>query len=335
MADQAQRRPWLRALNVASFAVGGLALALLLHKVGVARMRHALAGVGYGFGLICLVHLADIALDSVILRACAAEYGDDTSYWLFLSASLSGHAINEAVPTNSVGEVTKFNLLREHMPGHAAAAALIVQNLVRFIVTAAVIAVAAPVAVLWLEPTHTTTLLLAVASVGFAAAGGGCVWLLLRGIGDGPLRLARKLGLSAERVDRWRTTWAEATEHWNRVTANRRRMRTAWLASVAARVSNVVQSGLILHFLGVSNVVALAILTAANYQVVVWATSFVPFQLGTTEGGAYFLYRGVGASAQLGVIVELVRRARRLVFIALGVALLAVKTLTPPRSEGS
>ncbi len=333
MTDQPKRRRWLRALNVIFLAVGLIALALMVNHVGWERITSGVRRVGIGFALICAIHFADICLDSIILRACAGDDGRDVPYHVFLRASLSGHAINEAVPFNSVGEVTKLNLLREHLPGTTAAAALIVQNLVRFTTMSALIACAAPISLALLDVSRPATIVLIVTSAGFAMAGIISFWLLARGIGEMPLRVARRLGVSEQRVDGWRVTWTRVRTHWANVAASGSYMRTSWLASVCARTSSLCETAVILYLLGVDNLFAMSFLTMANYQVVVWATSFIPFQAGTTEGGAYFLFKSVGAGAAVGVLVELVRRARRLTFIALGVVLLGYKAVTPPSSE--
>jgi len=326
---------WLRALNVIFLVVGVSALAIIIHQLGWDKLESAVRRVGFGFVFILLLHLGDVALDSFILQRCAGTHGASTGYRVFLHASLAGHAINEAVPFNSVGEVTKYNLMREHIPGHAAAAALVVQNLIRFVTMSVFIAMAAPVTLLILEPSRVATIALIITSAVFIIAGSVSLWLLFRGIGELPLTIARKVGFSADRVDRWRNKWGEVAGHWETVAGNGVRLRSAWLASIIARSLALAESALILHYLGVDNLFAMALLTMANYQVVVWATSFIPFQAGTTEGGAYFLYKAVGLSAQLGVVVELIRRTRRAAFIALGVLLLAVKSVRPPRSEES
>ena len=329
MKDQPKRRNWLRVLNVIFLIVGVGALAVIIHQVGWDRLGGAVRRIGPGFGLICAIHFVDICLDSFILRLCAGDEGARTPYRVFLHASLAGHAINEGVPFNSVGEITKYNLMREHIPGHSAAAALMVQNLVRFTVMATVIAAAAPTTLLLLQPSPVAAVVLSVTSAAFAIAAVFCLWLLFRGLGELPLRIARRIGVSAKRVDSWRDKWSTVTVHWAGVAANKTRMRSAWIASILARGSGLAETALILYYLGVDNLFAMTLLTTANYQVVVWATSFIPFQVGTTEGGAYFLYKSVGIAAYLGVLVELVRRVRRMVFIAIGVALLAVKAARP------
>jgi hypothetical protein len=52
----------------------------------------------------------------------------------------------------------------------------------------------------------------------------------------------------------------------------------------------------------------------------------VPLQAGSAEGGAYIVFQAVGLSPATGVLVEIGRKLRRVVFITLGVSLLGWDT---------
>ena len=71
-------------------------------------------------------------------------------------------------------------------------------------------------------------------------------------------------------------------------------------------------------------------LSLAGSQAISWALFFVPFQAGSAEGGAYAIFEAAGLSSAAAVVSELARKLRRLVFIALGVALLGLTAVRRP-----
>lgn len=325
---------WTRRLNGVFLFVGAIVLGWTLYTVGLHELGDALLKLGWGFLLLCVAHLVALALDAETLRACAGKDYKLLPYWHVLHASLAGHAINEATPLSKLGEVTKFTLLSERVSSSRAAAALIVQNIVMFVTSCMFLVVAAVMTVIMLDPNQAmTTLLLIVAGV-FILIGAATLIFMYRGPGELPFRLARRLGFKKKRVERWRETWKKVEANWNEVARDRRNMYIAWITQLLSRIVDVSETVVILAFLGSDNIVALAVLTRASTQIVTWLTSFIPMQAGTAEGSAYLLYKSIGSSANLGVMVEFIRRIRRLVFIGLGVALLGWHAFEEFRQQG-
>lgn len=118
-------------------------------------------------------------------------------------------------------------------------------------------------------------------------------------------------------------SFVERTERVSRAAArDARGMGRARVFSVGSRLTGAAEVAVILGFLGHHPGVLVALLCQATGQVVGWTTSFVPLQVGTAEGGAHLLFKGLGLPPVLGVTLELARKARRLVFAAAGIALL-------------
>lgn len=323
---RAGRDEWLRRLSLVLLLMGALGLAWMFHRIGVDQLWDALGQLGWGFALSSSMHLVAIALDSVTLQACVSDRVPRPAFLSTLRLSLSGHAINEATPMAKLGELAKFSLLAEITGKSGAAAALIVQNFLMFTASCTLMAIAPliGVAVLDIHPGFVPVLLISAAI--FAITGALTVFLLYRGLGGAPLRLARRLGVSAERVERWGRTWRMVEANWRQASAKRPRMLLAWSSALASRMANVAEVAVILAFIGVDDLLVVSMLTVASGLVVFWLTSFVPMQAGTAEGGTYFLFRYIGLPAHLGVLVELVRRVRRILFIGIGVTLLGWQT---------
>jgi uncharacterized membrane protein YbhN (UPF0104 family) len=317
---------WVRRLNIGFLLCGVLALAWLIYALGLDRLADGLTRLGWGFALSTGAFTCGILLDGVTMRACAGPRGHELPYWHFARASFAGHAINQATPLGSLGEVTKVTILSEKVPPARATATLIVLNIVMFVVNCGLIALGPVVAVLVLDPGPTVTLVLVLGAMVFFIAGAVALVFLRRGPGDVPFRVALRLGVGPERVGRWRARWHAVESDWLEASGDRRQMAVAWVSGVLSRTAAAVEAMIILHFLGAEQIVAVGLLSLAGYQLVNWLTAFVPMQAGTSEGGAYVLFAAVGLSPVLGVLLELVRRIRRLVFICAGVAVLGWPT---------
>jgi hypothetical protein len=315
-------RRWLRWLNAAFLIVGLAALAWMIHTLGVDSIGDGLSRLGWGFALSNLAYFGALAADAFTLRACAGEVGGTVPYGRFLHAGMAGHAINLATPSGRLGEITKCTVLANDMPTERAAAALVVQNFIMLVTNCAMIVTAPIVAVLALGIEGSVATLLLVSAGVFFVVGAGALVLMHRGIGTWPFAVLARVGVSDERISRWRDAWQRVEGHWRDAVADRPRMRVAWASGFASRLFTIAEFAIILAFLGSDHVLAVAALSMANSQVVMWMTAFVPLQVGTAEGGQYALYSAVGLVPAMGVVVELVRKARSVVFIAIGIALL-------------
>jgi hypothetical protein len=316
---------WLRAI---SLGLGAIALGWLVYRIGPAALLAGLEEVGWGLLLGAALHLGGIALDAVTLRATTA--GDGPRYLTALRASLAGHAINEATPGGKLGELTKFSLIENGVGGRRAAAGLIGQNLVMFTVNCGLIALAPPLALLWVgAPGAIVGIALAVTAV-FLGLGAVALVLLARGLGAWPFAALRALRVPAARVARWRERFGTVEREWLSAAHTRRAMLAAGASAVASRLCNVAESATYYALAGGEHAVAAGFLSLAGSQLVSWVLFFVPFQAGSAEGGAFALFRAAGLPPESAVVVELARKLRRVGFIALGVALLM---LPGPRAK--
>jgi hypothetical protein len=325
----------LRKLQLLFLLVGLGALAWMVYRLGPDTLLDGILAIGWGFAFTCTSHLGALLLDSVTLRACAGREGAPP-YLHFARASIAGHGINESTPFGKVGEITKYSLLRERLPAERAAGALVAQNICMFVVNCGLIALGAPVAFFVFDTRGPAATMFWVASGVFLIAGAVGMLVLHRGLGGWPFLLVRRAGLgrfrpSRARVDKWRASWRKVEAAWQSTAGDRRARDAAWLSAIASRMCNVLETALILYFLGGDRIVAAAVLSLGSSQIVGWLFSFVPMGAGTAEGGAYVVFRAAGLSPDLGVLVEIGRKLRRVIFIALGVAVLGWDTFRAQR----
>lgn len=321
----------MRKLKVALLVVGAAALAWMVYRLGPGTLWSGMRAVGWGFALTCGAHLCGLLFDSVVLKTCAGAPGAKVRYLHFARTSVAGHGVSEASPFGKVGEVVKYALLDEKLKKADAAAALVAQNIASFVVNCGLIALVAPVTFILFDVQPILTLLFAGAGVVFLAAGAVGLLILRKGVGSWPFKVLRRVGfgrfkVSEKRVKRWQRSWRKVEKSWKAATARRGAMPIIWGATICSRLCNVLEAGLLIHFLGGDHAVAAAFVNLASYQFTGWVFQFVPMQIGTAEGAAYMMFKAVGLSPDLGIMVEIGRRLRRVVFIFVGIAVLGLDT---------
>ncbi|HTM19936.1 MAG TPA: lysylphosphatidylglycerol synthase transmembrane domain-containing protein [Kofleriaceae bacterium] len=319
---QEQRSPWMTIVSIVSLLAGAGGLGWMIYKIGPGNLRDGMAQVGWAFAIMLLAYLASMIGSAATLRYCVGREGHRVPFAVYVRASLAGHAINEATPLGKLGEVTKFTLLTERMPQARAASALIIHNFVSFIVACAMIASSPVCALIWFDTTRALTITLAIAAGVFALLGIGSFLVFWFGLGRWPFKVMRWVRVPRKRRERWEKKWKKVADEWREAARDRGSMRMAFLTNLGSRAIALVEPALALHLLGVHHPIAAAWLSSANYQVVFWLTSFVPMQAGTAEAGAYGLFEGLGLSPGVGVLLEILRKMRRIAFITLGVAVL-------------
>ncbi len=324
--------PRLRIINRVFFVVGLAGLVFLVFATGPDVLFDGLRRVGWAFPLVVLLHVGAIASDSMMLWACAGR----CARWRFVfRASLAGHGINEATPLAKLGEITKYTLLIPAIAGEhsrdRAAAALIVQNITMFVAGCLTIAIGSLVTVFAFDLPRYVSQTLVALSVAFAVVALVALAVFRFGIGSWPFRPLGKVGVPLDRVEEWRGHWASVEARWKSVTTSRRLMAINWCAAALSRSLEVMQAVVILWALGSEQVVCAAVMSVASFQLILWATAFIPMQVGSHEAGAFALFASVGLSPSTGLLLELVRKLRRVVFVLLGVGILGASAFREDR----
>jgi hypothetical protein len=318
--------------NLVFLVLGLGALGWLAWQVGPGEIAAGMGRVGWtGFAVICAVQLASLLLDAVVLRLCAGTEPPVASYWSFARASIAGHAINTLTPLGQLGEVTKYTQLESELPGERVAGALLLQNLVFFAGAAALVGASGVAAALLLPLDGAFRIALLVISAAFLAMAAATLVFMYRGPGPAIFRLAERLASRFSRLGK-AVAWVRRVEGLSRgATTHSRRMVLVWVLAIVSRLCGTVEVGVILAFIGYRQGLVIVLLTQGTGQLVTWATAFVPFQAGTAEGGSYLLFKAIGLTPSVGVLLEIVRKARRLAVAAFGMSLLGAETLRKMR----
>jgi hypothetical protein len=316
----------MKKLSVAFLVVGVAALSWMVYRIGPSTLWDGLRQIGWGLAVGSALHALALALDSVTLQACVP--GERPPLLHLIKTSVTGHAINEATPFGKVGEITKWGMLEQVMAKEDAAAALVAQNMIMFVVNCALVAFVPLVVALVVDAPRRAFLAFGVLGGVFLICGLVGVWILTRGIGPWPFAVLRRFGLARARVARWQQRFDAIETQWRKAAHDRRSMIVAFASGVLSRLCNVGESAVYFGLAHGDHVLAGAFLSLASSVGTGLIVFFVPFQAGSAEGGAYAIFSLVGLSSSAGVIVELARKLRRVVFIAIGLVLLAVTTAT-------
>jgi hypothetical protein len=323
----------IRLLNAAFLLIGLVGLVVVAMQVDVDRLVAGLDQLGIGLLLAVLVHFAVIFCDSVVLALCTSRPASPGFLWFVYRAGLAGHAIGLVTPA-AVGEVTKFTLLAERMPREQTAAAVLMANLLSFELTCAFIVVATLLSGLLLELPAPLPATLHLGAAVFFALGVAVPFLLRRGVPEWPYRLLGRF-LAAERVERARGFVDRTAAEMGRQLTRPRRLAAACLIGAVSRIGSVTEIAVILAFLDAGAPFIVPFLVLVIAQVVRWLIFFVPFQAGTQETSAFFLFRALGLPPGLGVVLELSKKGIRLGFVGIGVAILGWQNFRRLRASSS
>jgi hypothetical protein len=319
----------MRLINAILFAAGVVALIWMVARLGPESLAEAALAVGWVFALAVAAHLAGIALGALSLRLCV---GAPEPFRFYFAANLAGHAVNEATPLSKAGEVVKLTMITERAGAEHTAGGLIVWNISLMITGALSIAAGCAVALAAFPVASGARAAVIGLGLGFATLAAVTLLFLYVRVGRWPLALLSRLG-GAERLARWERSWLEIESHWRRVSRDSRRVAAILALAVAIRGANLLEAVFILGALGIEPLWASALVGLASFQLSYWLTGFVPLQVGTAEGGTWAAFVALGLSGASGVALELVRKLRRLLFIAVGLIVLGVMGLRRPGND--
>jgi uncharacterized protein (TIRG00374 family) len=101
-----------------------------------------------------------------------------------------------------------------------------------------------------------------------------------------------------------------------------RRFFGALVVEMAARLLSLAEYWVILYGMGLGVDPLRAFVVASFSSLVVNALIFVPFELGTKEGGVFLMFEWLGIAPGLGLAAALLSRLRELIWIAIGWAMI-------------
>jgi hypothetical protein len=306
--------------NILVLGVGALGLAWMLHKLGLATVRHVLQGVGGWFGLIVVIDLAAIACEAAAIRELMRPEARMVKYWRVFAAQLSGRAINILTPGGALGEATKVTMLVSSAPRGRVVSSIVLLNLASFYLSVAIVIIGVPLTALLVDLPHALELTVWIGLTVVIAVVVAIGVLIQRGAFRTMLGGARRVHIvSPERAAKWSTKLGELDRHVRELQTNRSPgTRGGMLFIGAARLCSWTATAVVLHSVGVALGFRLLCGVYSVGVLIGWISAFVPFGLGVADGSNYALFNVLGATGAHGVFVTLLGRARSLTLALLG-----------------
>jgi glycosyltransferase 2 family protein len=310
----------MRAIKTIFLVLGALLLVVLVYRVGTEPILETLRRLAWWqFALVCLPYAAIMAADTLGWRFAFAS--DRAPFWHLFGARMAGEALNVVTAVGAVGgEAAKAWLVRRDVTYEESVPSIVIAKTTITMAQAVFLLVG-----LWLAwrtlPLDAEVLrwmmwLLVVEVVavgGFAGAQvsglvarGGRVLKMFGVIGDTAY---------AETLDRALRDYYR--KEWRRLGLSLGFHLIGWLLGA-------LDAFIILWTLGLSVSLTTATIIEALGSGVRFATFLVPASLGPSEAANVVAFTALGLGAGAGLAFSFVRRARQVVWIVLGLVVLAV-----------
>lgn len=316
-----------RKLQVAVFLVGITVFSVIIWHAGVP-------------GLLRSLHAARSALLPSVL-AWGVVYACNTLAWSQLASdehgppipflrayiiNVASFALNYVTPLVALGgEGFRIAAASAWMDSRRAAASVVSFRIVHSLSQVMFWLTAVPIAFMVLPRSRTTTALLIALAVVLGTVAFLLISLFRNGFVERALNLLQRIPLLralARRLEPRRAALvAIDSQMASLYRAHRRRLIAAAVLEYAGRSIAMLEWYFIAHALGQPISYPTAYAIGAFQQLVINATFFVPFAMGTNEGALTLIFSLLGLPAVLGTEAAIVGRLREMIWIAIGLGL--------------
>ena len=305
----------VRAASVALGAAAVLLLVWVVRFVGVETVLHGFERLGVGFLIVLALGGVRHGLRALAWTLCfeGRPPAAATAFGLYVA----GDAIGNVTPFGLLAsEPSKILLLKGRADLGRASAALALENL---FYAAAIVAmlITGTAALLWLFPVTTgvrTASLLAAALAALAAAAAAYMVVTRRRWFSASISAARINPAAVRAVE---------DQVFGFAAAHRSRLVPIALLELGYQAAAVAEIWIVLRAIGAPSSVAAAFVLECVNRVVTVAFQFVPMWIGVDEAGTGLMTTVLGTGAAAGVTLALVRKARIVVWTAVGLAIAA------------
>ncbi len=306
---------------------------LTIWSVGLENLIHEMQAIGGWFAVIFALEIAGTMCDAAALRDFLGETTKKQMlpYWAVLKSVVAGRAINMVTPLGALGEGTKVTILLDHAKTSQVIAGVVRANLVSFLLSLTLIAIGAPMSALLLDLPRGLHYALIFGGIAAALVAVAVILLVRRGLARsfaaiaGHIRLlSRKRRKSWEHAledidQRLRATRGEST----RAARLRARLRGGLRYVLLSRALGWFNLWIVLYAAGHAVSIGFLAVIVTSGVLIAWAASVTPLGLGVTEGANYALFSALGKDPALGVVMVVARRLVTIVYVIVGVVLMA------------
>lgn len=322
----------MRKLSLVFLVLGIALLGVLIYQVGPAKLWADILRIGPSVLWVLLVGLASMFFLAVAWKELLYPERTTATVWDLFGAGLVGFAVNELTPGSVAGEPVKGAQLQGKVPPEDIVSSLILHNYLYIITNFLQIALGALIGLIWLDLAPALmwgTIVVTVVVAGILVL----LTLAIRwGMAERFMKGLRFLRLPIQNIE-GAIEGASKADLQARTYATERRAAfwRAFLWIFAARTMAVVEIWVILLIIGHPAGFATLMLLQASSLLVYVIFFFVPSQMGANEAGSTLIFKLLRFDPATGLLMELVRRLRKITVIVIGLCLLGLKTLLKPR----
>lgn len=327
-----------RRVQLVFFALGLAFFAWLVERIGPQLLVAELARTGWVFLPIVLVWAVVYVTNTIAWLAITDDADAQLPFWRAYAISVASFSINYITPMISLGgEPFKIAASARWLGGRAAASSVVAFRIVHTLGQFIFWLLTLPVAYALLPQTRGVRVLLIVATAGLLL-GAALLAFLLRAQAIEPLvagTAARLTGVPlaggiARLVLSHRAVLATIDAALLRLAHERvRALALALGAEVCGRFIAMLEYLFIARSIGMAIDYPAAVLIGGFSQLVLNLLFFIPFEMGSKEGGLYLIFRLLGLAPGLGVFTAIVSRLRELAWIAIGLVLIWASGVRP------
>ncbi len=315
----------LRRVQLIAFVIGVVFFAYLIHSIGSAAILRDLRVMGWGLAVVILLELGVDAVNTLGWRFTFPRRERHVNFASLFLVRLAGTAVNQSVPSASVGgEPLKAVLLRESVPLSSGLASVVNAKLT-FSIAQGLFALLGFVLTfrrLSLPPLVLFGLIGALVFV--LGLVGLFFWLQRRGFFRTTAGVARRLRLPEGWVELAQSGTSSLDEHIRDFLTQRGLdFSLSVLSHLAGLLIGAVQVYVLLRWLGLPADAVTCIAIEAVAVLVQVATFLVPGSIGVQEGGKVLIFTALGLPAQAGLSVGIAFRLNQIAGIALGLSAFA------------
>ena len=316
-----------------AFALLGLALfAYFVWRAEPGRVWEKLTEVGAGFALIILISGLRFAVRALAWTLCF-EPPHRLPFGAALRAFLVGDTAGNILPVGLVvSEPTKVAMVRDRVPVAQAASAIAVENLFYMLSVALFIFCGAGALLLSFPLTKTLRYSSEGVLAGVVVFALAAFWAARRQARfiSGALELAARAGLGRRGLGRRRERARSLEDRiYGFYGRNRGRFAPILALEFVFHLLGVAEAYATLWLMGGAppSVFAAFLFESVN-RVITMVFKFVPLRAGVDEAGTGALGRVLGFGVDAGVALAIVRKARMIFWMSVGVGLLAARGLS-------
>lgn len=315
-------------LNLIFVVLGVGLFAFLVFSLDPVVIGEQLRRAGWAVPPAFLLFVLNLCASTMAWRETIepGEHGRRIPFVPLLGAFWSGHSI-EGVGIATGGEFVKGTLLARRIPAEEAVAALIIYAFLNAVVTVGAAMIGPAIALFAFDLPRDVVVGILLAST-LVAGTILAIWRMLqRGPADSIIRIVRRSpftrNVDFERFERRARLVGRRVHEFRKERPAAFRRTILWCST--AKVLQVIEAWVLIYAClpdrNLEWLLVVALVSRSATLLINWLGAFVPGKIGVAEGGAAALFEVLGIGAGAGLSFSILRRARRVLVILVGLVI--------------